>query len=107
LPVNLRVQMVGRAVVNHLQSRMGKQFVHAAVGMRHIQRPRLFLRLLWLLPVAVLVATVAMASGIEGGTLFTPLFLLVLRLPAQQAAAAGLITEVFGFTSGLIAYQRR
>ncbi|MFU8886054.1 MAG: sulfite exporter TauE/SafE family protein [Cyanobacteriota bacterium] len=62
---------------------------------------------LWLLPVAVLVATVAMASGIEGGTLFTPLFLLVLRLPAQQAAAAGLITEVFGFTSGLIAYQRR
>ncbi|MNS59957.1 hypothetical protein D3C72_929320 [compost metagenome] len=46
LPVNLRVQVVGRAVVNHLQSRMGKQFVHAAVGMRHIQRPRLFLRLL-------------------------------------------------------------
>ncbi|MFM7238906.1 MAG: TSUP family transporter [Cyanobium sp.] len=41
------------------------------------------------------------------GTLLTPLFLLVLRLPAQQAAAAGLITEVFGFTGGLIAYQRR
>ncbi|MFM7647332.1 MAG: TSUP family transporter [Cyanobium sp.] len=56
---------------------------------------------------AALVGTVAMASGIEGGTLLTPLFLLVLRLPAQQAAAAGLITEVFGFTGGLIAYQRR
>lgn len=60
----------------------------------------------WLLPVAVLVATLAMASGIEGGALFTPLFLLGLGLPPQLAAAAGLVTEVFGFSSGLIAYQR-
>lgn len=60
----------------------------------------------WLLPVAVLVATLAMASGIEGGALFTPLFLLGLGLPPQLAAAAGLVTEVFGFSSGLIGYQR-
>ncbi|MNV20447.1 hypothetical protein D3C71_1113470 [compost metagenome] len=32
--------------MNHLQTRMGEQFVHTGVSVRHIQRPRLFLRLL-------------------------------------------------------------
>jgi len=48
-----------------------------------------------------------MASGVEGATFFTPLFLLVLGLPPEVAIGTGLITEVFGFASGLFAYVRR
>lgn len=61
----------------------------------------------FMLPVAVLVATVAMASGVEGATFFTPLFLLALRLPPEVAIGTGLITEAFGFGSGLHAYGRK
>ncbi len=61
----------------------------------------------FMLPVAVLFATTAMASGVEGATFFTPLFILALGLPAEIAIGTGLITEVFGFASGLTAYARR
>ena len=61
----------------------------------------------FMLPVSVVVATVAMASGVEGATFFTPLFLLVLGIPPEVAIGTGLITEVFGFASGLFAYVRR
>ena len=60
----------------------------------------------FMLPVAVGVATIAMASGVEGATFFTPIFLLVLGLPVGVAIGTGLITEVFGFASGLYAYSR-
>ena len=58
-------------------------------------------------PVAMLVATAAMASGVEGATFFTPIFLLALGLPVEVAIGTGLITEVFGFASGLVAYSRK
>ena len=61
----------------------------------------------FMLPVAVLFATLAMASGVEGATFFTPTFMLALGLPAEIAIGTGLITEVFGFASGLTAYARR
>lgn len=61
----------------------------------------------YMLPVAVLVATTAMASGVGGATFFAPIFILALRLPPEVAIGTGLITEVFGFASGLYAYTRK
>lgn len=61
----------------------------------------------FMLPVSVLIATVAMASGVEGATFFTPLFILSLGLPPEIAIGTGLITEVFGFGSGVLAYARK
>jgi uncharacterized membrane protein YfcA len=61
----------------------------------------------FMLPAAVLIATVAMASGVEGATFFAPLFILGLGLSAEVAIGTGLITEVFGFASGLFAYVRK
>ncbi len=61
----------------------------------------------FMFPVAVLVATTAMASGVGGATFFAPIFILVLRLPAEVAIGTGLITEVFGFASGVAAYFRK
>ncbi len=61
----------------------------------------------FMLPISVVFATTAMASGVEGATFFTPLFILALGLPADIAIGTGLITEVFGFASGLFAYTRK
>jgi uncharacterized membrane protein YfcA len=58
-------------------------------------------------PIAILVATIAMASGVGGATFFSPLFILALGLPPEVAIGTGLITEVFGFASGLFAYIRK
>ena len=60
---------------------------------------------LWyLLPISILVATIAMSSGIGGAVFFSPLFMLVLKLDPVVAIGTALITELFGFSSGLIAY---
>jgi uncharacterized protein len=61
----------------------------------------------FMLPAAILIATIAMASGVEGATFFTPLFILALGLPAEVAIGVGLITEVFGFASGVFSYARK
>lgn len=61
----------------------------------------------FMLPIAILIATTAMASGVEGATFFTPLFMLALGLEPEIAIGTGLITEVFGFGSGLFAYARK
>lgn len=61
----------------------------------------------YMLPVSILVATTAMASGVEGATFFAPIFILALKLPPEVAIGVGLITEVFGFASGLFAYARK
>ena len=58
-------------------------------------------------PIAVLFATIAMASGVGGATFFSPFFILALGLPPEVAIGTGLITEVFGFASGLYAYARK
>ncbi|AFY71167.1 protein of unknown function DUF81 [Thalassoporum mexicanum PCC 7367] len=61
----------------------------------------------YMFPVAIAISTVAMASGVEGGTFFAPIFLLAIGLPPDIAIGAALITETFGFTSGLVAYARQ
>ena len=61
----------------------------------------------FMLPAAIVIATIAMASGVEGATFFTPLFILALGLPTEVAIGVGLITEVFGFASGLFSYARK
>ena len=61
----------------------------------------------YMLPIAVLIATIATASGVGGATLFAPLFILALGIPPELAVGAVLVTEVFGFASGLYAYYRR
>jgi uncharacterized membrane protein YfcA len=61
----------------------------------------------YMFPIAILIATIAMASGVGGATFFSPLFILALGLPPEVAIGTGLITEVFGFASGLFAYIRK
>lgn len=60
----------------------------------------------YLFPVSIAVATLAMASGIGGAVFFSPIFLLGLKLEPTVAVGVALITEFFGFSSGLIAYVR-
>ncbi|MBE9192397.1 sulfite exporter TauE/SafE family protein [Gloeocapsopsis crepidinum LEGE 06123] len=61
----------------------------------------------FMFPIAIAIATIALASGVEGATFFTPIFILGLGLPAEVAIGTGLMTEVFGFASGLYAYTRK
>ena len=61
----------------------------------------------FMLPVAIVFATIALGSGVEGATFFSPFFILVLGLEPTVAIGAGLIVEVFGFSSGLYAYIRK
>lgn len=61
----------------------------------------------FMFPVGIIVATVAMMSGIGGATLFTPLFLIALKLQPAVALASGLFIEFFGFTAGVIGYARK
>ncbi len=60
----------------------------------------------WLFPLAIMIATVATGSGIEGATFFAPLFVLGLGLAPATAIGVAIGTEVFGFTSGVIAHSR-
>ena len=69
----------------------------------------------FMFPVSVCVATTAMLTGIGGAALFSPIFLLgfpalgpefPLATPAEAFNVA-LLTECFGFTSGLLGYSKR
>jgi len=61
----------------------------------------------FLFPISILIATIAMASGIGGAVFFSPIFMLALKLEPSVAIGTALITELFGFSSGLVAYWRR
>ena len=61
----------------------------------------------FMFPVAIAVATIAMSTGIGGAIFFSPIFLLILGLDPAVAIGTALITELFGFTSGLVAYVRQ
>ncbi len=69
----------------------------------------------FMFPVAIGVATCAMLSGIGGAALFTPIFVLVFPLLGPEypltstlaAIGAALLTQTFGFLSGLLGYWRR
>lgn len=60
----------------------------------------------YLLPISMLIATIAMSSGIGGAVFFAPLFMLALKLDPVVAIGTALITELFGFSSGLFAYVK-
>ncbi|NIP58829.1 MAG: sulfite exporter TauE/SafE family protein, partial [Gemmatimonadetes bacterium] len=62
------------------------------------------LGLWWILPVAIVFATVAVGSGVSGALFFSPFFLLVVGLTPAQAIGAGLLTEMFGMGNGLRSY---
>lgn len=61
----------------------------------------------WLLPAATAIATIAMATGVGGAVFFSPLFILVLGLDPKVAIGTALMTELFGFSSGVFAYFRK
>jgi len=60
----------------------------------------------WLFPLSICIATIAMSSGIGGAVFFSPVFLLLLGLSPTIAIGSALITEFFGFTSGVISYRK-
>jgi len=60
----------------------------------------------YLFPIAIIIATIAMSSGIGGAVFFSPLFMIALKLDPRIAIGAALVTELFGFSSGLIAYYK-
>lgn len=47
-----------------------------------------------------------MASGVGGAVFFSPIFILWLKLEPTVAVGTALLTELFGFSSGLVAYVR-
>jgi uncharacterized membrane protein YfcA len=67
----------------------------------------------FMLPTATAVATLCLLSGIGGAALFSPIFLLVFPLLGSEyvlpspatAFSTALITECFGFSSGLLGYM--
>lgn len=69
----------------------------------------------FMFPVSIVVATVAMLSGIGGAALFTPIFILAFPLLGPEyalhstiaAISAALITQTFGFLSGFVGYYHR
>jgi uncharacterized membrane protein YfcA len=61
----------------------------------------------YMLPVAIVFGALATASGIGGATFFAPLFVLGLGITPEVAIGAALIIEVFGFSSGFLAYARK
>ena len=69
----------------------------------------------FMLPIATMVATTAMLSGIGGAALFTPIFIVIFPLLGPQyplgstvaAIGTALLTETFGFTSGFVGYYRK
>ncbi len=60
----------------------------------------------FLLPISIVIAALANGAGVGGATFFSPLFILALGLSPQVAIGTALITEVFGFASGVSAHAR-
>lgn len=57
-------------------------------------------------PIGVIVATIAMMSGIGGALFFSPLFLLILGFDSRTILGLSLLIEIFGFSSGVVGYLR-
>jgi len=59
---------------------------------------------IYLFPVAVVVATLASASGFSGGVYFQPFYNIFLQLPLSTSIANGIATETVGMSGGAIGY---
>ncbi|MBF0101073.1 MAG: sulfite exporter TauE/SafE family protein [Desulfobacterales bacterium] len=61
----------------------------------------------WLFPTAIVIASFAMTVGVGGPVFFSPIYILILQLPPPTAFGTALITQLFGFASGVYGYQRQ
>ena len=67
----------------------------------------------FMFPACILIASVAMLTGISGTAMLTPFLILVFPvlgvpiLTPSQAIGMALLTEFFGFLSGVVGYHRR
>ena len=61
----------------------------------------------FMFPIAIVVASLATGSGFGGGILFFPIFIYVLNLNVPEAVGTGMITELCGMSSAMIAYARQ
>lgn len=60
----------------------------------------------FMFPISIAIAMIANGAGVGGATFFSPLFVLALQLEPKVAIGTALITEVFGFASGVTAHAR-
>ncbi len=60
----------------------------------------------YFLPMAIVIASIAMSSGIGGAVFFSPILMIVLKLNPVVAVGISLILELFGFSSGFFAYMK-
>lgn len=66
-----------------------------------------------MLPLSIIIAILAMTLGVGGALFFSPVFIIIFpllgvtTLTPATAFGAALVTEVFGFTSGLIGYSKK
>jgi uncharacterized protein len=66
----------------------------------------------FMLPACILIASIAMLTGISGTAMLTPFLLLIFpvigvpTLTPPQAIGMALFTEFFGFISGVVGYRR-
>ncbi|MFQ5703979.1 MAG: sulfite exporter TauE/SafE family protein [Gemmatimonadales bacterium] len=61
----------------------------------------------FMFPISILIAAIAMSTGVGGAVFFSPIFMLALKIEPAVAIGTALITELFGFTSGVYAYTRQ
>jgi uncharacterized membrane protein YfcA len=58
-------------------------------------------------PVGIVIASIAMSTGIDGAAFWAPVLLLVFKVPPTVAVACGIFIEIFGFGSGVYGYVRK
>ncbi len=61
----------------------------------------------FMFPVAILTASMATSSGFGGAIIFFPIFVYVLKMSVPEAIGTGMVTELCGMTSGMVAYTRQ
>ncbi len=60
----------------------------------------------YIFPLSILFATLSMASGIGSPVFFSPLFIVILNFEPKIAVGTALLTQLFGLSSGFIAYAK-
>lgn len=65
------------------------------------------LELWFLFPVAVFISTIAMTCGIGGAVMYSPFFMIAMKLEPTLALGASLVIEFFSFLSGVFGYVRK
>ncbi len=62
----------------------------------------------WILvPISIVIATIATSMGIGGAVMFSPFAIIGMGLEPKVAVGMGLIVEVFGFASALLGFARK